>query len=284
MLMLPPAGPALLAPHFVPEAAAMLAQSGSRRAERPSPEAVALWELERGQRPFDVVEGVAVIPVYGMILPVWQWLGCSYATGCNMLRQQIGQALAAPEIRAIALHVNSGGGLVSGVADLVAWIVAAKAAHGKPIAAIVDDAAYSAAYWIAAAADTIAVPQTGGVGSIGVIAVHWDYSRALAEIGVTPTIITAGSRKADGNPYQPLPEPVQARWAAECEDLRRLFAGSVAANRSAVGVSLSLDAVLASEARTWDGPAGTAEAVAQGYADAVLPPDQALQALIASLT
>lgn len=275
MILLPEPGPALLAPSWVPWCASAVGQ------DTPPPKgAIYIDDVGSAGRPYDVVDGVALIGVTGMIVPSFWYIGSSYVTGCNCLRLQLAMAFDDPQVRAIALVVNSGGGLVSGIADLADWIVEAKAAAGKPVVSILAEFAYSAAYWLASAADSISVPRTGGVGSIGVIMVHWDLSAALAEAGIKATVIKAGARKADGNAYEPLPNDVQERWTAECEDLRRLFAGSVATNRAAAGASLDLDAVLASEARTWEGPAGTAEAVAQGFADIVLAPDKALQALI----
>ena len=47
----------------------------------------------------------------------------------------------------------------------------------KPITAIVNYSAYSAAYFIASACSKIIVSQTSGVGSIGVIMEHLDTSK-----------------------------------------------------------------------------------------------------------
>lgn len=49
--------------------------------------------------------------------------------------------------------------------------------HPKPVWAVANDAAYSAAYALAASAQRLIVTETGGVGSrIGVIALHIDQS------------------------------------------------------------------------------------------------------------
>lgn len=277
MIDLPNAGPALIAPGWVAGASRALARIDT---DRPEKAAMYLGDVETGVRPYAVVEGVAIVPVWGVIVPRLSWIGWEWATGCNVLRLQTEMAFSDPEVRGIAFHVNSGGGFASGVPDLADWIVEAKAAAGKPVAAILGEYAYSAAYWIASAADTIAVPRTGGVGSIGVLVVHWEFSGMLEREGVKATVIQAGARKAEGHPFAPLPEEVRDRWQAECEDLRGLFADTVARNRTAAGARLDTKAVLATEARTWEGPAGTAEAVAQGFADAVLPPDRALAGLI----
>ncbi|WP_196302053.1 S49 family peptidase, partial [Ralstonia solanacearum] len=44
----------------------------------------------------------------------------------------------------------------------------------KPVWAVANDMAFSAAYALASAASRLFVSRTGGVGSIGVIAMHVD--------------------------------------------------------------------------------------------------------------
>lgn len=292
MIDLPRPGPALIAPGWADRAAvaiATAARTARARAEASETEGRdrKAWHhvshIAEGWRPYEVAGGVAVIGVSGMIVPRWDWIGDSWLTGLNALRLQLGAAFADPEVRGVALVIDSGGGLASGVPDFVDWLAAAKAASGKPLVAVCDEVAYSAAYWIASAADSIAVPRTGGVGSIGVLMMHWDVSGMFEEAGIRITVIQAGARKADGHPFAPLPDEVRARWQAECEDLRRLFADHVARGRAAAGASVDAAAVLATEARTWEMPSGTAEAVASGFADAVMPAGDALAGFVAAV-
>lgn len=60
-------------------------------------------------------------------------------------------------------------------------------AKSKPIVAVANGMAASAAYAIASGAGQIAVPPTGLVGSIGVIALHLDFSKFLEEEGIART-------------------------------------------------------------------------------------------------
>jgi len=271
-------GPALLAPGWeacaLDAAARWHALGGS-----PPKGALALASAGGARRLYPVVEGVAVVAVSGLLVHKLGWVGCGFITGYDGLRAQLAQAFADPEVRAIVLDIDSGGGEVAGCFDLVDWITAARAATGKTVAAILSEEAYSAAYALATAAESIAVPQTGGVGSIGAIILHVDYAGMLEKAGITPTLIGAGAHKGDGNPYQPLPEAVRADWQAAVDDLRTLFAARVAQNRP----NLTEQTALATEARCLRGPAGTAEAVRLGLADAVLPPDAAFAAVLSHL-
>jgi hypothetical protein len=145
----------------------------------------------------------------------------------------------------------------------------------KPVHAFVAEHALSAGYALASQADRIILPRTGAVGSIGVVALHTDMSGALDQNGIAVTLIHAGARKVDANPYQPLPETVRARVAAELEDLRQLFAETVADGR---GQRLDTQQALATEAAVFRGEA----AVFAGLADEVADPVAAFRAFVAA--
>jgi hypothetical protein len=160
---------------------------------------------------YEVVGGVAIVPVCGTLV---QKLGTlrpySGMTGYDGIRQNFLTALTNPDVQAIMLDIDSPGGEISGCFDLVDTIY--KARGKKPIWSILNESAYSAAYAIASAADRIVVPRTGGVGSIGVIWMHMDWSKALTSAGFKVTFITYGDLKADGHPEIPLSEDARKRF------------------------------------------------------------------------
>jgi signal peptide peptidase SppA len=190
-------------------------------------------------------------------------------TGYDGIAANFAQALADPNVKGIMLDIDSPGGEVAGCFDLVDMI--AEARGRKPIRAMLSERAFSAAYAIACATDLITVPRTGGTGSVGVITMHVDYSRALDKEGFTVTLITCGSRKAEGNPYEPLPDAARAAIQAEIDAVGLLFAQTVAANRG-----MPVEAVQATQAATYLGQAG----VDIGFADAVASPEIALREFI----
>ena len=59
-------------------------------------------------------------------------------------------------------------------------------------------------FGIAAACQRLTLSQTGGVGSIGVIALHVDQSVKDAKDGISYTAVYAGGHKNDFSPHQPL--------------------------------------------------------------------------------
>ncbi|MDR5765032.1 S49 family peptidase [Caballeronia sp. LZ028] len=217
--------------------------------------------------------GIAMISVRGTLV---QKLGSlrpySGMTGYNGLRQSILSAHADPGVRAIMLDVDSPGGEVAGCFDLVDTIYGLRG--DKPMWSILSESAYSAAYAIASATDKIIVPRTGGVGSIGVITMHIDWSKAITSAGMAVTFITYGDRKADFHPEIPLSKEALAAAQADIDAMGELFVNTVARNRN-----LAPEAVRETQAACFMGENG----VSRGLADAVMAPDAALLALLAEL-
>jgi len=225
--------------------------------------------------PFPIIDGVAVIAIAGTLVHRGAWIGQSSGlTSYEGLADQIDAAVSDKAIRGIALEIDSFGGEVAGAFDLADRIRAAQ--DVKPVHAFLAEHALSAGYALASQATRITLPRTGAAGSIGVITMHTDMSGMLAQKGVAVTLIHAGARKADGNPYAALPEGIRDRLQAELEDLRILFAETVAAGR---GAKLSRDTALATEAAVFRGAA----AVEAGLADAVADPRTAFRAFTESV-
>ena len=216
---------------------------------------------DRGRRMFSMRDGIAIIEMTGTLVHRGDWLGeSSGSTSYEGLAQQVDAAVADPSVRGIALEMDSFGGQVAGVFDLADAIRSARAQ--KPVWAFVAETALSAGYALASQADRIILPRTGEVGSIGILLMHADYSQRLSDEGVRITMIHAGAHKVDGNPYEPLPEAVRDQLQGEVENLRTLFADTVAAGRSG---RLNAKAVLDTQARVFRG----SDAVALGLADEV---------------
>ncbi len=222
---------------------------------------------------YDVVAGVAVIPVEGTLV---QKLGTlrpySGMTGYDGIRQNVLTAIADPDVKALVLDIDSPGGEVAGCFDLVDTVYRARGS--KPIWGILDEMAYSAGYAIASACDHITVPRTGGTGSVGVISMHVDWSKALTDAGFKVTFITYGDRKADGAAEIPLAPEALARFQADIDMMGELFVETVARNRAIPSAK-----VRETQASTYLGASG----VEMGLADEVMAPDAAFMALLNTL-
>lgn len=172
---------------------------------------------------------IAVLPLHGVILQRFGYLGTSVELFTQMLRH----AVADPQISAIVLDVDSPGGEVSGVPELAAEILAAR--NHKKIVAVANSLAASSAYWIAAAASEFVVTPSAQVGSIGIYALHMDWSRALDSAGIKPTFISAGKFKTEGNQLEPISGEALGAIQKNVDAFYEMFIRDVARGR---GVSL----------------------------------------------
>jgi signal peptide peptidase SppA len=236
-----------------------------------SDQATTMWaSVYAGERkPYRMEESVAIIPVNGTLYHKVDWQGYSY-TGYDFITRMIDYALKDSDVQGIVLDINSGGGEVDGAFEAAAKIRSANAE--KPILALVNAHAYSAAYLLASAAGKIVVTKTGGVGSVGVVTAHVDYSKMLDKAGIDVTLLYKGSHKVDGNPYEPLSKEVKDRIDSRLEATYTLFVDTVAINRS-----VSAQVIRDTEALTY----GADEALSLGLVDSVLAPDDALAAFVA---
>lgn len=219
---------------------------------------------------YDVLEGIAIIPVCGTLV---QKLGTlrpySGMTGYDGIRRVFLTAINDPEVKGICLDIDSPGGEVAGCFDLVDLIYNERGK--KPIHAILSENAFSAAYAIASAADKIFVPRTGGVGSVGVIVIHCDWSQRIRDDGLKVSIITYGNRKAESNPYVALSDEAKAAIQHDVDEMGRLFVSTVSRNRG-----LSETVIRNTQAACYL----AAEGVQMGLADVVASPDVAFQELM----
>ena len=176
--------------------------------------------------------GIAVLPLYGVITQRGNMIEDVSGPGSVSTQKfaaALRLALADESVSQILIDIDSPGGSVYGVAELADEIVAARAQ--KPIIAIANSLAASAAYWIGCSASEFYVTPGGEVGSIGVWQAHFDYSQALASEGVTPTLISAGTYKVEGNPYAPLDPEAQAFMQSRVDDYFLAFSKAVAKGR-----------------------------------------------------
>lgn len=186
------------------------------------------------QQPVLAGGGVAVLPIYGILTQRASLLtDFSGGTSADQVGADLARLMVDPSVKAVVLDISSPGGNVHGIPELAARV--ASAAKTKPIIAAANAMAASAAYWIAASASEIVVTPSGEVGSIGIISMHVDESKADEQQGIKRTLITAGKYKGDGAMGTPLTDAVAAQLQARADELYGMFVRSVAKGR---GVSV----------------------------------------------
>jgi signal peptide peptidase SppA len=175
-------------------------------------------------------QNIAYLPLWGVVDQHSSWmLELFGGTSTEDFGRMFDMAMADSSIGAVLIDVDSPGGSVYGVQELSDKIYNARGK--KPIIACVNSMMASAAYWIGSAADEIIITPSGEAGSIGVIAMHFDYSEAESKVGIKPTIITAGKYKGEGNPHEPLSSDAKDNFQERIDDYYNAFVGAVARNR-----------------------------------------------------
>ena len=215
---------------------------------------------------YAIAGGVGVIAVSGGL--IYKGYGWYWRTSYLDIKRAFRSAMADQRVKSILFDIDSPGGEVAGVFDLVDEIYSARGR--KPMIAVANEDAFSAAYAIASAADEIYLSRTAQVGSVGVIAIHANQSGYDANLGVKYTAIYAGERKNDSNPHEPLSDPAREAIQAQVDKVYDLFTATVARNRK-----LDQNAVIKTEAAIY----GADEAVTVGLADGVRTFEQVFEGL-----
>lgn len=214
---------------------------------------------------------IAVIDVLGTLTRTWGAESYSGTTGYDGIRMAFDDALRDPDIKVIWFNANTPGGSTNGMIDTSRYI----AAHGfkntgKLTVGYAGDYAYSAGFSIISGCDKIYCPETGGVGSVGTIAVVMSYADALKEEGIDARVLRYPEEKALSHPFEPLNEPFLADLHETMVEITNIFQGMVAANRG-----MPINAVAETRGRTYMGK----HAKAIGFVDEILPEQVAWAAI-----
>lgn len=214
---------------------------------------------------------IAIMPLFGVMAHRMGMLDdISGGTSTESFGKTFGELMDDPEVTAIILDVDSPGGSVEGVEELAAQIFDARGR--KPVVAVANATAASAAYWVASQADELVVTPSGEVGSIGVFSLHTDQSEADARAGLARTIISAGEFKTEWSPFEPLSDEALAAEQARVDHYYGMFLEAVGRGR---GVGWDDVAERFGQGRM----VVAAEAVALGMADRVATLSQVISDL-----
>lgn len=153
------------------------------------------------RKPYAIDQGIALIGISGKLVNRGSNMDAlSGISSYEYIVAQLKAADADPAVAGIMLEIDSPGGEVAGV-DIVTRQMAAAS---KPIWAIGNSTACSAAYWIGCAASKFAMIENGITGSIGAVVVLRDLTKAMDRAGVGATIVRSGSQKMVGSGMEPI--------------------------------------------------------------------------------
>ena len=168
--------------------------------------------------------GVAIVPVAGVLTQKFDWLAamCGWST-YDAIKATLAAAIKDYRVSAVLLDVDSPGGEASGMLDIADAILAAR--QEKPIWAVANPCAASAAYGIAGSASRLVLPRLAQVGSIGCVIVHVDQSAADKSQGLKYSAVYAGTHKIDGWGHAPLSESARASAQRDVDHVREGLRG-----------------------------------------------------------
>lgn len=213
---------------------------------------------------------VAVIPVQGVLTKDGpSWWGSSY----DGIADAAEKAAADPAVKRVVLAVDSPGGEVTGLPETAS--ILASVAKVKPVSAIVEGMAASAAYWLTSQASDITLTPSGEVGSVGVRMMHVDISKALQDAGINVTELHAGKFKTEFSPYSPLSEEATANMQTRLDAAHTDFINAISAGRGN-RVTADIKAGRYGEGRMFS----ATDAMGHGLADKVLAPREFYKAIL----
>ncbi|HYI66373.1 MAG TPA: S49 family peptidase [Candidatus Limnocylindrales bacterium] len=173
----------------------------------------------------------AVLPIHGVLLPrVGAMERMSGATAVPDLHAAFESAVRDEAVEAIILDVDSPGGMVDQIPEFGATIF--KARGSKPITAVADTMAASAAYWLASQADEVSASPSAVVGSVGAFMHHESWAKFWADMGVEHTLVTYGENKAGGNSFEPLGDHEREQMQSLVDYVGKQFDAAVAQGRA----------------------------------------------------
>lgn len=209
--------------------------------------------------PYDVRgNGVAVLQIDGALSkrPSFWGDGTTY----GQIVAGVEAAQKDPKVRSILLAWDSPGGTVDGAQEASDSIFAMRDG-GKPMESVAVGQMTSAAEMVGSAAGPVwASSDTTDMGSIGVLAMHRDWSGFEAKLGIKTTLLTAGKYKGVG--WGPLSDSDKAILQEGLDHSYQVFKQTVARNRG-----ISMDAVeKMAEGRVFKGQKAVQVGLANGVA------------------
>ncbi len=231
-----------------------------------------LIDRRRLKRRLSLWRFLAIVAVIGAIVAAWGRFGGALS-GDRIVRVDIDGVIVRDDrwietiealgrdssVRAVLFRINSPGGTVAGGESLYRAVI--ELGEKKPVVALMDGLATSAAYMVAIAADRIYAHETTLTGSIGVVMQTAEITRLLDILGITPRAFKSGELKASPNPMEPVTPAAVVAMQAIIDETYASF-------RNIVLVRRQLDA--AAEAAFSDGRVFTGKRAREiGLIDAI---------------
>lgn len=178
-------------------------------------------------------KSIAVLSLHGVLEPRTSLMGWLFGNSTSTI--SFGQAFVAAmrddRVDQVLMEIDSPGGRVTGMMELTDLIYSHRGV--KPIVAVANHQADSAAFGPATAADRFYMSPSARAGSVGTIATHQDWSAVYEKTGIKEYVVVS-----DDSPYkgewlesQPARPEYLEDLQAMVNEAQRYFTSAVARNR-----------------------------------------------------
>ncbi len=224
-------GPWAIEPRYLSEALTHI-RAGSWKMMRDDD--VPLSMGERAERLIERNGSVAVVSLDGSLMKGISKFGGTSTLAARIALSRLGED---PDTESVVLRIDSPGGQVAGTAELGEAV--AELNQVKPVHAYIEDMGASAAYWVASQARSITANKMALVGSIGVLFVMQDMSKAAEKDGVDVKVFATGPHKGTGTPGAPITDEQAESIQRMVDDFAAQFFGTVKKARGFNAAQLS---------------------------------------------
>jgi protease IV len=148
---------------------------------------------------------VLVMDIHGMVLesgPQRLLALFKGVTTPSRVKEELEKAAKDDHIKAVVLKINSPGGTVSAADVILHELQSFKTERHLPIVVCLEGLAASGGYYVAQAGDTIMAYPTCITGSIGVIAMKFNFRGLMDKVGVDTDVVKTGAWKDFWSPFR----------------------------------------------------------------------------------
>ncbi|MFI5332057.1 MAG: signal peptide peptidase SppA [Desulfobaccales bacterium] len=176
---------------------------------------------------------VLLLDISGMVLEgPHRILGLSRGvTTPSRVKEELEKAAKDDHIKAVVLKINSPGGTVSASDVILHELQSFKAERHLPIVVCLEGLAASGGYYVAQAGDTIMAYPTCITGSIGVIAMKFNFRGLMDKVGLDTDLVKTGAWKDFWSPFRAATPNEKEMMQQIIEEFYRDFINVVAQGR-----------------------------------------------------
>lgn len=203
--------------------------------------------------------GVAVVHVSGSIVDGYAPPG---QAGGDTISELIDEATADPDVRAIVVRVDSGGGSAL-ASEKIRQAMAEARNRDLPVIASFGPVAASGGYWVGAGADMIFASPSTVTGSIGVFGIIPTFEGTLNKLGVSTDGVTTTPYSGQPDVAAGLNDPTRALIQGGVRDIYGQFLALVATSRKLPVAQVEQIA----EGRVWSGTRARALKLVDQFGD-----------------